>query len=94
MKKIKRAIEYLQNIFNPDNSLPLYDVEDLQLSITLNPELKYFEEAIKQAQIDAIDAAVERCAEEAECTSVDMDGFYNVDKQSILLVADKLIKEL
>jgi hypothetical protein len=51
-------------------------------------------EAIKLAQEDAIIDTVKECTEHAECTSIDMEGFYKVDKQSILQVADKLIEQL
>lgn len=56
------------------------------------------ENAIKQAQIDAIDAAVKMCAEEVETHSMweeDSQTYYeSIDKESILQVADKLKKEL
>lgn len=56
--------------------------------------------AIKQAQIDAIDAAVKRCAEDAIANYEITQGFFSEDVQafvetdSILQVADKLKKEL
>lgn len=95
---MKKAENILQDIFNPDKSLP-YDREELQMSITLNPQLKYFEEAIKIAQIDAIDAAVKMCAKNVtvECTeATGVKGMYlfGINLQSILQVADKLKKEL
>lgn len=55
--------------------------------------------AIKQAQIDAIKETCERCANEAEITGISYGNdksitVYEVNKDSILSVADKLIKEL
>ena len=55
---------------------------------------------IKQAQIDAIEEAVKRCAENAETMVINdtdpycFDGDIVIDKQTILQVADKLKKEL
>lgn len=56
---------------------------------------------IKQAQIDAIKETCKRCAEEAETkyhfvSTGDYSGHdsWIVDEDSILSVADKLIKEL
>lgn len=63
-------------------------------------------DVIKQAQIDAIDAAVKMCAENAELKefnvtpqdrdsiSNDMGDVYAVDLEKILSIADKLKKEL
>lgn len=54
---------------------------------------------VKQAQIDAIKETCERCANEAEMTGISYGNDksisdYEVNKDSILSVADKLIKEL
>ena len=69
-----------------------------------------FIEVIKQAQLDAIQATVEMCAEEATLLEdgVDIgkeyfmekyntfysDTVFSINNQSILNVADKMIKEL
>lgn len=67
------------------------------------------EDAIKQAQIDAIEETCRVCAENADLTYVECEweipegtvsvgdseyGYNYIDKQSILSVADKLKKEL
>lgn len=58
------------------------------------------EPMLKQIQIDVIQATVEMCAEEAKIImKPHMDYYYEdyvegIDKQSILSVADKMIKEL
>ena len=54
---------------------------------------------IKQVQIDAIKETCERCSNEAEMTGISYGNDksisdYEVNKDSILSVADKLIKEL
>lgn len=54
---------------------------------------------IKQVQIDAIKETCKRCSDEAEMTGISYRNDksitdYEVDKNSILSVADKLIKEL
>lgn len=50
---------------------------------------------IKEAQIDAIQHTVKVCADEAELNYGEDEGqSTEIDKQSILSVADKLIKEI
>ena len=54
---------------------------------------------VKQAQIDAIKETCKRCANEAEMTGISYGNDksitdYEVDKNSIISVADILIKEL
>ena len=54
---------------------------------------------IRMVQQDTIEETCKRCAEEAEMTGISYGNDksitdYEVDKQSILSVADKLIKEL
>lgn len=78
MKKLKSAEEYKREFDNID-----------------------FAKFIRQIQIDAIKTTAENCAEEAEvkysdamftsCRECGQDG---IDEQSILKVADKMIKEL
>lgn len=99
---MKKAEEYLQDIFNPDKSLSC-DREELQLSITLNPQLEYFEKAIKQAQIEAIEETCRVCAENAKTKSIypnyvmnncgELD-FIEVNQQSILDCAGILKNQL
>ena len=50
-------------------------------------------ECIRMVQEDVIRNTVEECAQSAKLVECDPMEFY-VDKQSILSVADKLIKEL
>lgn len=51
--------------------------------------------AIKQAQIEAIDETVKMCAENVRINDDTFEGFFaEIDYNSILQVADKLKKEL
>lgn len=102
MKKIRTAEEILQDVFNSDKSLP-YDREELQMSITLNPQLEYFEEAINKAQQEAIEATLELAAEKAEGVIEEVVDQYTdfpyhrkgtVDKQSILGLKEELLKQI
>ena len=88
--------------------------EDIILEIEpdsdgFQPYYRYDEvvKAIKQAQIDAIEEAVKRCAEKAliasNFDSVDsarthseqfLDEVFSIDEQSILKVAEQLRKEI
>ena len=81
---MKRTIEYCDELVN-DKSRTYYEI-------------------VKQIQIDAIDTTVKRCAEKAEIkdtkvnyTGVRAGGYYivkEIDKQSILQIAEQLKKEL
>ena len=79
---MKKPEDYLELFtFNPNT------ITDEALSI------------IKQAQIDAIKETCKRCSDEAEMTGISYGNDksitdYEVDKDSILSVADKLIKEI
>ena len=106
MKKLKSAEEYLEEECTrtlAESGNPWYEngIYDGRHDEILN--------AIKQAQIDAIEATAERCAEEAvfkitenalieEGSLYDYydDGVYTyrVDSDSILNVADKMKEEL
>ena len=80
MKKLKSAEEYVKMYEST-----IYSIEDV----------------VRMAQADAIKTTTENCAEEAEvkysdamftsCRECGQDG---IDEQSILKVADKMIKEL
>ena len=82
---MKKAEEYLKLIHAKD-----FNPSSLSEAIKL---------AIRQAQIDAIKETCERCANEAEMTGISYGNDksitdYEVDKNSIISVADILIKEL
>lgn len=51
------------------------------------------EPIVKQTQIDAINETVYMCAEKANIKVVD-NRYISIDENTILSVADKLIKEL
>ena len=86
MKKLKSAEEYLKETFGWN-----HETSDLTHYVS------YWKGLIKQAQIDAIQIAVERCAEEARVkyyyvgSNVD---YAEVNEKSILNVANKLKEEL
>lgn len=85
MTKLKSAEKYLDNNY---------------LIETFNTENPLISDIIKQVQLDAIQATVEMCVEEAKIImKPHMDYYYEdyvegIDKQSILNVADKMVKEL
>ena len=96
MKKLKSAEEYLEEECTrtlAESGNPWYEngIYDGRHDEILN--------AIKQAQIDAIEATAERCAEEAKLKgyvaySDKNESYIKVDKQSILNVATKMKEEL
>lgn len=81
MKKAEDIVDY--------NLQEILDIAVMNSSYCRNILIR----VIKQVQIDAIKETCEECAENAE---LDSDSYENifVDKNSILSVADKLIKEL
>lgn len=86
---MKNSKDFIKEVLFPNTSQ-----EDFELWCNTNELFNSITVMIQLAQEDAIEETVRRCVEGAECTSVDMDGFYSVDKESILSVANKLIKEL
>ena len=97
MNKLKSAEEYFKQYVG-------YKIQGV-----LESEDKSIIEAIKQAQLDAIQIAVERCAEEAKFSITENaltaakelydyydDGVYtySISNSSILNVANKLKEEL
>lgn len=82
---MEKAEEYLKDLRNNEPTMNAYFAPD---STLYKPLVKL----IKQAKIDAIDAAVKMCAQEAKAV-IGWDCNANIDKQSILQVADKLKKE-
>ena len=87
MKKTEDIVDY--------NLREILDIAVMNSSYCRNILIR----VVKQAQIDAIKETCERCANEAEMTEISYGNDksiadYEVDKNSILSVADKLIKEL
>jgi hypothetical protein len=78
---MKPAEKYLKELFK----------EPLQLEDENSIDYDFLQ-LIKQAQIDAIEETCRVCADRADIT--DNGRFPIIDKQSILLIADKLKKEL
>ena len=83
---MKKAEDYFKDFCLPSN----YDLLRVKYDVCL---------LIKQAQIDTIKETCERCANKAEMTGISYGNDksisdYEVNKDSILSVADKLIKEL
>ena len=79
----------------PEEYLKLIRAKDFNPS-SLGEAIKL---AIKQAQIDAIKETCKRCSDEAKMTGISYGNDksitdYEVDKDSILSVADELIKEI
>ncbi|MGV8961950.1 MAG: hypothetical protein ACOH2V_01035 [Candidatus Saccharimonadaceae bacterium] len=96
MKKLKDAEEYLEQI-HPTSIMWLKGLIGLDGK---GSDYKKLLNCIKQAQIDAIEAAVERCAEEADTKD---EGFYDgeqwhhhdiISEETILSVAYKMKEEL
>lgn len=91
---MKKAEKYIEDANLHDTFLPYGENREIH-----DPDCgfcyyeKKVEEIIEQAQIAAIDAAVKMCAEEAEIEFVG-DNWAEIERQSILQVADKLKKEL
>ena len=92
MNKLKTPEEYIKETFGWN-----HETSDLTHYVS------YWKGLIKQAQIDAIQIAVEMCAEEASLIKDPDQDFrltgdeyydYIIDKQSILNVANKLKEEL
>jgi len=83
---MKTADEILSFIYNSDKE-PDFDREELQMCITLNPQLKYIEESIESAQKEAWNEAIKAAAESAKADWSGMATVW-VDKDSIL----KLLK--
>ena len=98
MKKLKTSEEYLKETFGWN-----HETSDLTHYVS------YWKGLIKQAQLDAIQIAVERCAEEAKFSITENaliedgelydyydDGVYtySISNNSILNVANKLKEEL
>ena len=75
---MKKAEEYLEEAFKNNLTSPIYEIKDSKTIIL---------KLIKQAQIDAIEEAVKRCAKKAEL-------LYSIDKEKILKVAEQLRKEI
>lgn len=87
MKKIKTTQEYLiKHISYLIGKGTLKSVEDLKLQ----PEWDNVIEAIKEAQLDMLEYAVNKAKDNARIINI-----YNaVDKQSILNTIDEIKKEL
>ena len=90
MNKLKTPEEYIKETFGWN-----HETSDLTHYVS------YWKGLIKQAQIDAIQIAVERCAEEARINSSSGISYSNnfvcevgICKDSILNVATKMKKEI
>jgi len=87
MKKVKTAREFLRDKLYTENSVFFHNMEFDDLLVL-----------IRQAQIDAVEYTVERCAESACLTNdedyPDFSNVQKVDKESILNVANKLKEEI
>lgn len=84
---MKKPEEYLEDLFEAPLNLQEGFIE------------YEFYLAIKQAQIDAIEETCRVCAEEVKIEYIPEEGcatgdYWDVDKQSILSIAEKLKKEL
>ena len=103
MKKFKSAEEYLEDAVNKLH----YSDQPWFENGVYDGGIRAILEAIKQAQLDAIQITVERCAEETQVdingdiddkfSFRDQDGVWceiKVNKQSILNVATKIKNEL
>jgi len=99
MCKLKPADEYLKKFRF------LHPLTDGELKNIINNtdiiDLEYLIELINYIRKDTIKVTVGQCAEMAEIKEIydnpvnpSMGSYYGVDKQSILNVADKMIKEI
>lgn len=89
---MKKAEEYIEEVGH--GLYTSYNVKDEKNKFTEVMSEKRAVKAIKQAQIDAIDATINECTKHLVPTKRTGRFKHIVAKDSILSVADKLKKEL